>query len=150
MPKHALLSASASKRWIACPPSARLCEDIADQTSEYALEGTECHEVCAYLVEKALGRDVIDPRSTLTKYSEEMQRCAEEYCSYVLEELEKSKALCTDPKVFIEQRLDFSMWVPEGFGTGDCIIVADKELKVIDYKHGLGVLVEAEENSQMM
>lgn len=150
MPKHALLSASASKRWIACPPSARLCEGIADQTSEYALEGTECHEVCAYLVEKALGRDVLDPRSTLTKYSEEMQRCAEEYCSYVLEELEKSKEYCKDPKVFIEQRVDFSKWVAEGFGTADSLIIADKELKVIDYKHGLGVLVEAEENSQMM
>lgn len=150
MPKHALLSASASKRWIACPPSARLCEDIPDQTSEYALEGTQCHELCAYLVEKALGRDVLNPRGTLTKYSEEMHRCAEEYASYVLEQYEKAKEYCKDSKIFIEQRVDFSRWVAEGFGTGDAIIVADKLLQIVDYKHGLGVLVEAEENSQMM
>ena len=150
MPKHALLSASASKRWIACPPSARLCEDIPDQTSEYALEGTECHELCAYLVEKALGRDVLDPTSSLTKYDDEMQRCAEEYASYVLEQYEKAKEYCKDPKVFIEQRVDFSRWVAEGFGTGDAIIVSDKLLQIVDYKNGLGVLVEAEENSQMM
>ena len=79
-----------------------------------------------------------------------MDYCSDQYCSYVLEQYAGAKNLCKDPEILIEQRLDFSKWVPEGFGTGDCVIVADSELHVIDYKHGLGVLVSAEGNSQMM
>ena len=150
MAKHAFLSASASHRWINCPPSAKLCEGIKDEPSPYAQEGTDCHELCAYLVEKALGRDVEDPTENLTYYSGEMQNCAEEYRDYVLEQFERSKKFCSDPMVFIEQRLDFSRWVENGFGTGDCVIIADEVLHIIDYKHGLGVLVESEGNSQMM
>lgn len=143
MPKHAYLSASASHRWLACPPSAKLCANIADQTSEYAQQGTDCHELCAYLVEKALGRAVTDPTENLTFYDAEMQICAEEYRNYVLEQIEAAKEFCKDPQVMIEQRLDFSRWVENGFGTGDCVIVADEVLQIIDYKHGLGVLVSA-------
>lgn len=155
MPKHAYLSASASHRWLACPPSAKLCANILDQASEYAQQGTDCHELCAYLVEKALGRDVIDPTENLTYYDAEMQNCAEEYRNYVLEQIEASKEFCKDPQVMIEQRLDFSRWVENGFGTGDCVIVADEVLQIIDYKHGLGILVSAGDdehggNSQMM
>lgn len=155
MPKHAYLSASASHRWLACPPSAKLCANILDQASEYAQQGTDCHELCAYLVEKALGRDVIDPTENLTYYDAEMQNCAEEYRNYVLEQIEAAKEFCKDPQVMIEQRLDFSRWVENGFGTGDCVIVADEVLQIIDYKHGLGILVSAGDdehggNSQMM
>ena len=155
MPKHAYLSASASHRWLACPPSAKLCANIPDQASEYAQQGTDCHELCAYLVEKALGREVIDPTENLTYYDAEMQNCAEEYRNYVLEQIEAAKEFCKDPQVMIEQRLDFSRWVENGFGTGDCVIVADEVLQIIDYKHGLGVLVSTGDdehggNSQMM
>lgn len=150
MAKHAFLSASASHRWINCPPSAKLCEEVKDESSPYAQEGTDCHELCAYLVEKALGRDVTDPTENLTYYNGEMQNCAEEYCSFVLEQYEKAKTYCCDPLVFIEQRLDFSRYVENGFGTGDCVIIADEVLQIIDYKHGLGVLVESEGNTQMM
>ena len=155
MPKHAYLSASASHRWLACPPSAKLCANILDQASEYAQQGTDCHELCAYLVEKALGRDVIDPTENLTYYDAEMQNCAEEYRNYVLEQIEAAKEFCKDPQVMIEQRLDFSRWVENGFGTGDCVIVADEVLQIIDYKHGLGILVSVGDdehggNSQMM
>ena len=155
MPKHAYLSASASHRWLACPPSAKLCANIQDQASEYAQQGTDCHELCAYLVEKALGREVIDPTENLIYYDAEMQNCAEEYRNYVLEQIEAAKEFCKDPQVMIEQRLDFSRWVENGFGTGDCVIVADEVLQIIDYKHGLGVLVSAGDdehggNSQMM
>lgn len=155
MPKHAYLSASASHRWLACPPSAKLCANILDQASEYAQQGTDCHELCAYLVEKALGRDVIDPTENLTYYDAEMQNCAEEYRNYILEQIEAAKEFCKDPQVMIEQRLDFSRWVENVFGTGDCVIVADEILQIIDYKHGLGILVSAGDdehggNSQMM
>ena len=150
MAKHAFLSASASHRWLNCPPSAKLCEGMPDETSTYAQEGTDCHELCAYLVEKAMGRDTENPTGHLSFYSDEMQSFAEEYCSDVMEQYEKAKSYCKDPVMFIEQKLDFSRWVENGFGTGDCVIIADEVLHIIDYKHGLGVLVESEGNTQMM
>lgn len=149
MAKHAFLSASASHRWINCPPSAKLCEALPDHTSTYAQEGTDCHELCAYLVEKTLERDVKDPTPNLSYYNAEMQNCAEEYCNFVMEQLQEAKSHCKDPQVIVEQKLDFSRFVENGFGTGDCVIVADDVLHIIDYKHGLGVLVEAENNSQL-
>ena len=150
MDKHAFLSASASHRWLECPPSAKLCSEQEDRASPYAKQGTDCHELCAYLVEKELGKDVNAPTENLSYYDQEMQDCAESYCSFVLEQIEEAKKHCPDPQVLIEQRLDFSRWVENGFGTGDCVIVADDVLQIIDYKHGLGVLVSAEKNPQMM
>ena len=150
MGKHAFLSASASHRWLECPPSAKLCSEQEDRASPYAQQGTDCHELCAYLVEKSLGRDVQDPTENLDYYDQEMQDCAESYRDYVMEQIEAAKQHCPDPQVLIEQRLDFSRWVENGFGTGDCVIVADEVLQIIDYKHGLGVLVSAEKNPQMM
>lgn len=150
MTSHALLSASSASRWIACPPSVRLTEDIPNQTSTFAQEGTDAHELCSYLVEKALGRKARDPTARLEYYSEEMQEYAEDYCNYVMDQLEKARGYSRDPTVLVEQRLDFSTWVPDGFGTGDCIIVADHMLQVIDYKYGLGVLVSVDHNPQMM
>lgn len=151
MAKHSLLSASASHRWLNCPPSARLCEKYEDKPSEYAQEGTDCHELCAYKVEKALGCRVRDPTENLTYYNSEMEDCAEGYCSFVMEQVTEAKKRCADPLVLVEQRLDYSRYVGiEGsFGTGDCVIVSDGLLHIIDYKHGLGVLVSAEKNSQL-
>jgi len=133
MSKHAFLSASSSHRWLNCPPSAKLNAEAEKTTSDYARQGTCCHELCAYLVEKELGRDVKDPTEDLDFYDSEMRQCAEEYRNFVLEQIEKAKSYCPDPVVCIEQRLDFSRWVPDGFGTGDCVIVADEELQIIDY-----------------
>lgn len=149
MAKHATLSASASHRWLACPPSALLCAEIEDQSSPYAQQGTDAHELCEYLVEKALGHDVTDPTESLGTYDAEMQESAEGYCSFVMEQLAGAKEHCSDPLVCIEQRLDFSRWVPEGFGTGDCVIVADDTMHIIDFKYGVGVLVSAVDNSQL-
>ena len=150
MGQHAFLSASSAHRWLECPPSARACEGQEDRASPYAKQGTDCHELCAYLVEKSLGRDAADPTESLEYYDREMQDCAESYCSYVMEQVEAAKKCCPDPQVLVEQRLDFSRWVENGFGTGDCVVVADEVLQVIDYKHGVGVLVSAERNPQMM
>ena len=150
MGQHAFLSASSAHRWLECPPSAKACEGQEDRASPYAKQGTDCHELCAYLVEKSLGRDAADPTESLEYYDREMQDCAESYCAYVMEQVEAAKKCCPDPQVLVEQRLDFSRWVENGFGTGDCVIVADEVLQVIDYKHGVGVLVSAERNPQMM
>ena len=147
---HAILSASSSERWLNCPPSARLCENYEDKGSDYAAEGTDAHTLCEYRLKQALGIPAEDPIENLSWYNEEMEECATGYAADVVELLENAKQACTDPFVLIEQRLDFSCYVPDGFGTGDCLIVADKLLHIIDFKYGLGVLVDAEENPQMM
>ena len=143
MSSHAFLSASASHRWLACPPSAKLCAEVPDEESPYAKQGTDAHELCQYLVEKELGRDVTDPTQNLEFYDAEMQESAEGYCSFVMEQIAKAKEFCPDPLVCVEQKLDYSKWVQEGFGTGDCVIVADDTLHIIDMKYGVGVLVSA-------
>ena len=149
MRAHALLSASSADRWLHCPPSARLCESYADKGSDYAAEGTDAHALCEFKLRRALGLPAEDPTENLSWYNEEMNDCAAGYAAYVLEQVEAAKQICADPVVLIEQRVDFSRWVEGGFGTADCIIIADGTLRVIDYKHGLGVLVSAEENPQM-
>ena len=150
MSKHALLSASSSHRWLTCPPSARLCESYEDKGSEYAQQGTDAHSLCQYKLEQALGIQSKDPTENLSYYDTEMESCAESYAAYVMETVAKAKKACPDPVVLIEQRLDYSRWVESGFGTGDCVIIADGTLSVIDYKHGKGVEVSAEQNPQMM
>ena len=150
MSSHALLSASSSKRWLNCPPSARLCAEIEDTTSEYAKEGTDAHTLCEYKVKTMLGIEMQDPTETLVYYNEEMERCANDYACYIMDGLEVIKNYCKDPLVLIEQKLDFSRYVPEGFGTGDCVIVADKTLYIFDFKYAKGVEVESENNPQMM
>lgn len=150
MGRHALLSASSSHRWLNCPPSARLCEGYEDKGSEYAQEGTDAHILCEHKLKLALGVATKDPTDSFSFYDEEMEECACGYAAYVMELVEEAKKICKDPVVLIEQRLDFSRFVEEGFGTGDCVIIADGTLYVIDYKHGKGVEVSAVENPQMM
>ena len=150
MGRHALLSASSSHRWLACPPSARLCENYEDTGSEYAQQGTDAHSLCEHKLKLSLGMESEDPTEGLSFYDEEMEECACGYAEYVLSLVEEAKKICKDPVVLIEQRLDFSRYVEEGFGTGDCVIIADGTLYIIDYKHGKGVEVSAEGNPQMM
>lgn len=147
---HAILSASSADRWLHCPPSARLCEIYEDKGSDYAAEGTDAHALCEYKLRKALGLPTEDPTENLTWFNEEMNDCATGYAAHVLEQVEAAKQVCTDPVVLTEQRVDFSRWVEGGFGTADALIIADGTLKICDYKHGLGVLVRAEENPQLM
>ena len=148
--KHAVLSASSSYRWLACPPSALLCAKEKDVSSEFAVQGTDAHSLCEYKVKKSLGQKSEDPTENLTYFNQEMADCSDMYAHYVMEQVQKAKEKCKDPIVLVEQRLDFSKWVPEGFGTGDCVIVADETLTVIDFKYGVGILVEAENNPQLM
>ena len=147
--KHAVLSASSSERWLNCPPSARLCEAYEDKGSDYAAEGTDAHILCEYRLKQALGIPAEDPIENLSWYNEEMEECAAGYTAYVVELLETAKQTCSDPVVMIEQRVDFSRWVQEGFGTADCILIADGALNIVDYKHGKGVEVSAEGNTQL-
>lgn len=147
---HAVLSASSSKMWISCPPAARLNAAAADISSEYAQQGSSAHQLAEFKVKHSLGCNVQDPTESLTYFDNEMADCTDSYALYVTEQIEKAKQHCRDPIVLIEQRVDFSKWVPGGFGTADAIIVSDNVLTIIDLKYGLGVLVDAEKNSQMM
>ena len=150
MPNHALLSASSSHRWLHCPPSARLCEGYDDKGSNFAAEGTDAHALCEYKLRTALGMEAKDPTEDLSWYDAEMEESANGYAAFVMELVEEAKKTCPDPVVLIEQRLDYSRYVAEGFGTGDCVIIADGTLHIVDFKYGRGILVEAEDNPQMM
>ena len=144
--KHAMLSASSSARWLACPPSAQLCAALPDTVTDYAREGTCAHELAEYKVQKLLGNLTSNPTENLDFYDAEMEDCTDSYAKYIAEQL----STLQEPMVLVEQRLDFSRYVPDGFGTGDCVIVAENVLTVIDFKYGKGVAVSADHNSQMM
>lgn len=144
MNQHAFLSPSASNRWLNCPPSAKLCADQADTSSRYALEGTDAHTLCAHLLENALGGNSPDPIESMTYYNEAMQKHCEGYVSFVKKECQELLKKVPEVKVFIEKKVDYSRWVPEGTGTADCLLLSKGTLEIIDYKYGQGVPVYAD------
>ena len=146
--KHAVLSASSSHRWLNCNPSARLELEFEDRETEAAAEGTAAHALCEHKLRRALKMRSKKPVSPYD--SDEMDAYTDGYVQFVMEALEEARQVCPDSQIMIEQRLDFSCYVPDGFGTGDCLIVSDHLLHIIDFKYGQGVLVEAENNPQMM
>ena len=148
MPDHAILSASSSHRWLNCTPSARLELEFENTGSEAAREGTAAHALCEYKLKRALRRRAKRPVSDYD--CDEMEKYTDAYVDFVMEQYETIRQNCPDPVLLIEQHLDFSSYVPDGFGTGDCVIIGDGVLHIIDFKYGKGVLVEAEHNPQMM
>ena len=148
--KHAVLSASSAARWIACPPSARLNAEQSDTPSEYAAQGTDAHTLCEYKLRKALGKRVRDPTKKLSSYDSEMEECAEFYAQFVMGLVAQFREESKDTMVSVEQRVDFSDFVPDGFGTADTLIISGKTVCIVDYKHGKGIEVSAEHNPQMM
>lgn len=147
MALHALLSASASHKWLHCPPSARLEESIENTSSIFAAEGTAAHELSEYKLRKFLGIKTERPVSEFD--SEELDMYTDVYVNYATELIDEVKTSCKDPVILIEKRLDYSCYVPEGFGTGDLLVVSDENLDVVDLKYGRGVPVSAEDNPQM-
>ncbi|AUN11224.1 DUF2800 domain-containing protein [Clostridium botulinum] len=156
MTKHAILSASGASRWLACPPSARLEQDFPNKSSEFAKEGTLAHELGELGLKKNL--ELISTR----KYNSEVKKVQSDklftadmpdyvdmYVETCMEKVAEAKAKTPDALFKIEQRLDFSEWVPDGFGTGDFVIIADGTMEICDLKYGKGVPVSAIENKQM-
>jgi hypothetical protein len=147
MGNHAILSASSSHRWLHCLPSARLELEFENTNGEVAKEGTAAHALSEHKLKKALR--IRSKRPTSEYDSDEMEECTDAYVDFIMEQVELARKSCTDPIVLIEQRLDFSCYVPDGFGTGDCVIISDDRLHIVDFKYGMGVLVDAEDNPQM-
>ena len=144
---HALLSASSSERWLNCPPSAVASEAYPNPDTEFTREGTLAHEVAEIYAR----REATEPYSKFLKALDslegvtgEMEECAQAYSDYIEEQTKSDRAV-----VLLEQKVDFSPWVPDGFGTCDCIIIQDDTLTIIDYKYGVGVPVSAKDNPQM-
>ena len=143
---HSLLSPSGAHRWMNCTPSARQTEGMDEESSWYAQKGTEAHELCAYLVDRELGRDTDAPRPSRQYYNTEMQECAEDYRDYILSLIHEGDVHFVDTEV----SLDMGRWIPEERGTSDCVLVVGTTLHIVDYKHGKGVHVEVEDNPQLM
>lgn len=144
--RHAILSASAAHRWLECPPSVRLCENMPKETSVYAEEGTLAHQICE---EKLLVLKGVMDKVETEAQDAEMERCTDAYRDFVEEEWNAAKAKTKDAALLIEQELKFDDFVPEGFGTSDAVIVSDDTLQVIDFKYGKGVPVDANNNPQL-
>ena len=150
---HALLSASSAKRWLACPPSARLTENMPDAGSGYAAEGTLAHSLCELKLRRkfeGLRKSTYDKRlreiQADERYSPEMDGYTDQYIDYISAIVHRYD---TRPTIAAEQRVDYSEIAPGGFGTSDCIILCGKDIHIIDFKYGKGVPVSAEDNPQL-
>ena len=144
--RHALLGPSSAHIWAVCTPAARLAEKFPDETSVYAEEGTRAHALAENKLKAMLGMplEVLD-----FEPDDEMKECTEEYKDFVEEEFNAAKAKTPDAKLFIEQELDLSEYVPESFGTSDAVIISDDTLEVVDFKYGKGVAVNPIGNPQL-
>lgn len=153
---HALLSASKAKQWLTCPPSARLNERLApifgEQSSQYAAEGTLAHSLGELKLRRASGEynefRYQTERKALGPIPAEMERATDYYEDCVMEKYFTALRACPDAQLLLEQQLDYSRWVPKGFGTGDAIIISDATLEVCDLKYGKGIPISAIENPQ--
>lgn len=152
---HAILSASGSKQWIHCPPSARLQEQFPQETSGAAEEGTLAHKICELKLRKLFlepgmaEKEYKADMGRLKKescYNPEMERYTDEYTDYVQK---LAYGYPAAPYIAVEKRVDYSHVAPEGFGTADCILLYGTELHIVDFKYGKGIVVRAEGNSQM-
>ena len=135
--KHAFLSPSSSERWFNCTKSAWLCEQFPDLGSVFAAEGTDAHRLCEFLLHDMLSMPDTDPRPGMTYYNQEMEEAAQGYVLFIREKLEAWKAKGALPTVFVEQRVDLRAYIPESMGTSDCVIIADDEIEIIDFKYGM-------------
>lgn len=146
---HAKLSASGAKRWMACPRSVALEEQFPEKDTEYSTEGTEAHSLAEKLLRKfkETGQRVFTDEELGTT-NRDMILAVSDYMDYVYELYDGLALQYKDVAIYVETIVKFDKYVPEGFGTCDCIIIADQILHVVDYKHGKGVKVFARENPQ--
>ena len=147
---HARLSASSSHRWLECPPGVMLTADLPDTAGEAAAEGTLAHSIVEERIDSIIEKGIWPKKASAKlrmdeRYRPVMEEHADTMVSYVMDIFDS----LDDAILMSEQRLDFSRWVPDGFGTGDALVIADGVIHVIDYKYGKGVPVFAEDNPQL-
>ena len=153
MRAHAVLSPSAAARWMSCTPSARMEEKMPDRETEFAKEGTLAHALAEAKVRERYGTGKPEDLDELRReglYAPEMEEHTDAYADYVHGLCAKHRETTPDAVLMTEQRLDFTEYIPEGFGTADAVIVAEGTMEVVDFKYGKGVEVSAVENRQMM
>jgi hypothetical protein len=151
---HAVLGPSKANQWLHCTPSVMLESEFPDLGSDYAREGTVAHELAALKVEKHFTPMKLSTYNARLKeikkskfYDAEMERHTDSYLQFIKE---LAYSFPTAPVIRVETKVDLSKYIPEGFGTADCILISGNTLYVIDFKYGVGVGVEAEGNEQMM
>lgn len=144
---HATLSASGAHRWLHCTPSALLEAGLPDTTSQAAEQGTAAHALAEHKLRKLLKQRSTRPTSPYN--DDEMETHTDAYAAYVWDAYSQAKQADPNTQLLLEHRVDFSNWVPGGYGTCDCIIASDQQLTIIDFKYGAGVLVDAINNPQM-
>lgn len=156
MKQHAKLSPSAAGRWLQCTASATVEQNYENESTSYAEEGTFAHslaELCTKYALKLITKSEYKKQLAIMGendfFNQEMLDYCEDYAAYIKEKFYSLKRKCPDAFVELEVRLDLTSIIPEGFGTADCIIVAEPKMWVIDFKYGKGVKVEAEGNIQM-
>lgn len=147
---HALLSASSAHRWLECPISVRMTADLPDTAGEAAAEGTLAHSIVEERLDSIIANGKWPKKASAKlrmdeRYRPVMEEHADTMVGYVMDIFDRY----SDPILMSEQRLDFSRWVPDGYGTGDALVIADGVIHVIDYKYGKGVPVYAEGNPQL-
>lgn len=154
--QHALLSASGSERWINCPASPRLEEGLPEETSVYAEEGTLAHELAELilrvdlkLITMAAYKSRLEELKASPLYSDSMLEPVKVYTDYVKAQFAEAKRVDKHARILIEEKLDLTEWIPDGFGTSDCIVICNLGIEVVDLKFGQGKQVYAEENSQL-
>lgn len=156
--EHAKVSPSASDRWLNCPPSVEKELRVGDTRSEASDEGTLAHGLSELQLKAYFRLDGFDPKNVkkpltaLQKskhYDKTMQSHVDAYVTFVIQKFNGIKKRTPDAVIIIEKKIDLRNWIPEGFGTGDVVIIADGIAYLIDLKYGKGVFVEATENSQL-
>lgn len=155
--EHALLSASGASRWLACPPSARLEDTFPETTSAFAEEGTLAHEMAAVELQKYLFHiPAVEYTAAWTRFrmdkrvTPDFKAAVNTYVDSAIEAIRSARAINRDAVILVEQRLDYSHLVPEGFGTGDLVTLCDGVAEVRDLKFGRGVVISPENNTQLM
>lgn len=153
--QHALLSPSASHRWLQCTASPLLEAKEPNRDTDFTREGTLAHAYCAKALKGTLGLPTEGEDAEIDElydsyYTEDMMDYVMTYVEIVTERYTQAFRKVGDAQLIVEQRLDFSRWVPDSFGTADALIITDGTMEVIDFKYGKGVEVSAEWNTQMM
>lgn len=151
---HSVLSPSSAKRWLTCTPSARLEQGFEDTTSDAAEEGTAAHLLAEIALNKLFFDKVIgvsvDEQALLDKYEcEDMHDYVADYVDFVQEQYNSIKFRDPNVTIYLESKVDISMYVPDAAGTRDVCIVGAGLVKMIDLKYGKGVKVSAIDNEQL-